>query len=46
MVFVIDGDKARTPIRFPNELLSIMDDVATPRSARKRALTARLRRTK
>jgi hypothetical protein len=29
MVFFIDSDKACTPIRFPTELLSIMDDVVT-----------------
>jgi hypothetical protein len=29
MVFFIDGDKACTPMAVPDELLSMMDDVAT-----------------
>jgi hypothetical protein len=29
MVFFIDGDKACTPMAVPDELLSLMDDVAT-----------------
>jgi hypothetical protein len=29
MVFFIDGDKACTPMAVPNELLAMMDDVAT-----------------